>query len=619
MLRILVVLLTLVCVAVPALGSSPTWIEVRSEHFTVVTDASAGQGRRTLDQFEHMRIVFQNLFPKANVDPVAPIVVLAVKNKKEFQPLEPAAYLGKGQLNLAGYFLRAADKNYVLLRLDAEDEQHPFATIYHEYTHLQIGDALEWMPLWLNEGLAEFFQNTDFDGNGARLGQPSQDDLLYLAQNRMIPLDVLFRVDAKSPYYHEEQKGSVFYAESWALVHYLETSDFLNHTNKVGQYMELVSRHQDPVTAAQTAFGDLKQLQKTLQAYTERNEYTFFNLKLPPLNEGAFTVKPVTGPGADAIRADFMAYVGRAADAQALLTQVLATDPQNAEAHETMGYLAFRDGKLTEAKKWYAQAVGLDSQSFIAQYYFGALSLKDGETGSQVEASLRAAIRLNARFAPAYDALAAMYGRRRENFDEAHMLSVQAVQLEPGNVQYRLDAANILMEQEQYDNAVRVLEAAKTVAKTPQELEIVEARLGQVQLYRGEMAQAEKQRAAEQTMVQDVPNSSAAPTANQVNQEPALQHPTEKPHGAKLTVQGVIHGVQCSYPAVIDLQVASAKGTVKLYNNNYYEIEYSAVNFKPEGDIHPCNDLEGAKAKVRYFVTADKTADGQIIGIELSK
>lgn len=616
MLRNLVVPLTLLCVAARALGSSPTWVEVRSEHFTVVTDAGAGQGRRALDQFEHMRLVFQNLFPKNNVDPVAPIMVLAVKNKKEFQPLEPAAYLAKGQLNLAGYFLRSPDKNYVLLRLDAEDEQHPFATIYHEYTHLQVGDAIEWMPLWLNEGLAEFFQNTDFDGNEARLGQPSQDDLAYLAQNRMIPLDVLFRVDAKSPYYHEEQKGSVFYAESWALAHYLETNDFLNHTNKVGQYMELVSRRQDPVTAAQTAFGDLNHLQKTLQDYTQRREYTFFKMKLPPLNEGAFTVTPVAGPEADAIRADCMAYIGRTADAQSLLTQVLAADPQNAEAHESMGYLAFRDGNLTEAKKWYAQAVALNSQSFIAQYYFGALSLKDGETGSQVEASLRAAIRLNPRFAPAYDALAAMYGEQRQNLDEAHMLNLQAVELEPGNIQYRFDSANILMEQQRYDDAVRVLQTAKAVAKTPQELELVEARLGQVQLFQGEMKQAEKEKAAAQTIVQEVQNPSAPATAFKA---PALQHPTEKPHGAMLTAQGVIHGVQCSYPSVIELQVAGAKKTVKLYSNNYFQVEYSAANFTPQGEIHPCSDLEGSKAKVQYFATADKTVDGQITEVELSK
>jgi hypothetical protein len=46
-----------------------------------------------------------------------------------------------------------------------------------------------------------------------------------LRHNKLIPLDVLFHVDASSPYYNEENKVSVFYAESWALTHYLMIGD----------------------------------------------------------------------------------------------------------------------------------------------------------------------------------------------------------------------------------------------------------------------------------------------------------------------------------------------------------------------------------------------------------
>src|SRR5271169_6767490 len=90
-----------------ALSAAENWIEVRSEHFTVLTDSNEKQARHILDQFERMRWLFQTLFPKANVDPVEPIVVLAAKNGKSFQAMEPEAYLAKGSLNLAGMFLRS--------------------------------------------------------------------------------------------------------------------------------------------------------------------------------------------------------------------------------------------------------------------------------------------------------------------------------------------------------------------------------------------------------------------------------------------------------------------------------------------------------------------------------
>jgi hypothetical protein len=137
--------------------SGPHWIEVRSPHFTVLTNSSEKDGRHVASQFERMRTVFHILMPSASDDAAAPITVLALKDKASFRTLEPEAYLGKNKLELAGFFQRAADKNYVLLRLDTEGD-HPYATVYHEYTHYMLRKDEGWMPLWLNEGIAEFYQ-----------------------------------------------------------------------------------------------------------------------------------------------------------------------------------------------------------------------------------------------------------------------------------------------------------------------------------------------------------------------------------------------------------------------------------------------------------------------------
>ena len=208
-------LLVLFATIATARDKVENWIEVRSPHFVVATTANEKQARRIADQFERMRSLFHALFPKLKIDPSSPIIVIAVKDDKDFRALEPQAYLAKGSLRLGGLFLRAADKNYVLLHLEAQGE-HPYSTVYHEYTHLLMSKA-EWMPLWLNEGLAEFYQNTDIDETDARLGQPSVEDIQLLRQTSLLPLATLFTVDYNSPYYHEENKGSIFYAESWAL------------------------------------------------------------------------------------------------------------------------------------------------------------------------------------------------------------------------------------------------------------------------------------------------------------------------------------------------------------------------------------------------------------------
>ncbi len=615
--RLLPLVLLLTASTVLAKEGGDNWVEVRSPHFLVLTDSSEKQARHVAGQFERMRAVFHSVFPKAQVDPPDPIIVIALKDKKAFQSLEPEAYLAKGQLDLAGLFLRAPDKNYVLLRLDAQGE-HPYASVYHEYTHLLLSDAETWLPLWLNEGLAQFFQNTDIHEKDADVGQPSREDIMMLRQNKLLPLETLLAVDVKSPYYHEEEKGSIFYAESWALVHMIEDADDLLHTRRLPDYIEMVSQHVDPVTAGDRAFGDLPQFQKALEMYIAQAGFRYMKVPVPQdVNEASFQAKAVPATDADAIRADFLAYNDRGKDARALLDTVLQQDPKNVQAHETMGFLEGHAGNLDAARRWYEQAVQLDSQSYLAHYYYAAISMQNGTAvpPDEIEASLQEAIKLNPRFAPAYDALAMFYGMHHEKLDQAHMMNLRAASLDPANLGFRMNAATILQEQDRYKDAISVLKSSAGLAKTPEEATTLDARIKQLEEYQARHAQTEaltKQARPEYT------GESTSKTTKTISL-PAPKHPTETPHGPKQTAQGVIQGVQCTDPTTIELKVDEGGKAVSLYSNNYYDIPFSASNFTPQGDIHPCTDLEGMKTSIQYFATSDKTVDGQILSIALSK
>jgi tetratricopeptide (TPR) repeat protein len=617
--RSVVFFFLLVFLSVSALAAPEQWVEVRSSHFTVLTDSNEKRGRDVLDQFERMRWVFQTLFPNINVDPAAPIVVFAAKNGKIFQAFEPEAYLAKGQLSLAGYFLSTQDRNYVLLRLDAEQE-HPYATIYHEYTHLQFKSASDWMPLWLNEGFAEFFQNTDIHHKDVLLGQPSIDDIEYLRQQKLIPLPVLFKVDAGSPYYHEEQKGSVFYAESWALTHYLQVTDKEKGTNRVFDYVRLMSHHEDSVAAAEKAFGDLSQLQRALESYIHANSYRQFimNSTVAQIDEASYQVRTLTQVEADAARADVLANVHREKEARELIDSILKADPNNVQVRETLGMLEFRAGKNEEARKWFSEAVKFDSKSFLANYYFAAMSmdLPGADEDSAIEASLRSAINLNPKFAPAYDRLAVYRALNRHKPEEGLPLSQRAVQLDPGNLYYRLNEASILSVLERYVDANTVLQAAAKVAKNPGELGIVQGHieeLRQMQQARAQAAQAQREAEAEQA---DAQKRQVEERVVLTNQKPA--HPNEA-NGPRHTALGVIHGVSCSYPAALQFQLDNAKKTLTLYNNDFAKIDLTVVGFSPAGTMNPCTDFEGFKARIQYAESADKTVDGQVFAIELRK
>jgi tetratricopeptide (TPR) repeat protein len=608
-------LLVLATALAPARDKTENWIEVRSPHFTVITNSNEKQGRRVADQFERMRSVFHVAFPKLQIDPGSPIIVLAIKDEKDFKALEPEAYLAKGSLKLGGLFLRAPDKNYVLMRLDAEGE-HPYAVVYHEYTHLLTSKAAEWMPLWLNEGLAEFYQNSEIREKDVSLGEPSGENLLWLRQNRLLPLATLFTVDEKSPYYHEENKGSIFYAESWALVHYIQIKDHQDKTNRMGQYAELLIQKVDSVTAATRAFGDLKQLQSALENYIRQGSFSYFKMMTTTeVDDSAFRVQALTPVQADAVRADFLAYNQRTADAQALLNHVLQEDPKNVSAQETLGFLEFRQGHFEEARKLYAEAVHLDSQNFLAHYYYAAISMT-GSLGAaddaEVESSLRTAIRLNPSFAPAYDRLATFLAMRRRDLDEARLMGVTAVSLEPANIGYRITVANVLLAMDQAKNAVNVLGYAAKLAKTQEEIQVVDNLLMNAQEY----ATAQEQNAEQNRRTSEEPKTEDESAKIEI---PHFSRRKEfVPSGPHRFVVGILKAVQCDAPH-LDLTVSSGARTLALHADNYYKIQFSAVDFQPNDDLKPCTDLENRPAKVEYVESADKTDAPHVIAIELRK
>lgn len=612
--RLLALVIVLAPLASVGREKRENWLEVSGPHFTVFSDGGEKDARRIADQFERMRLVFHTAFPNMQVDSSAPVFVIAVKDAKTFQALEPEAYLKKGQLQLAGLFLRAPDKNYVLLRMDAGGE-HPYATVYHEYTHLLLSKS-EWIPLWLDEGLAEFYQNTDISEKHTVLGEASADDILWLRKNRLLPLTTLLAVDHNSPYYHEEKKGSIFYAESWALAHYLQVKDKQEGSDRLRDYMILLRKQVDPVTAATQAFGDLKQLQAALERYIEGPLFSFKLTKALPVDDALFKVKPITPTQADAVRADFLAYNQRENDSRALLSQVLQDDANNTLALETMGYLEFRAGRLDQAQKWFEQAVKLDSQSYLANYYFASIAMSHGVAGEEsereIESSLQKAIKLSPAFAAAYDRLAVFYAMRYKNLDQAHLLTLKAIQLDPGHIAFRLDAARVLQAMRRDQDAVAVLQAALKVARTSAEASEIQYQLQAVQ-------HAEAARTEDEEIERQYREATAAAKDYEPEKtDTGAEEKEENLKGPQRSIIGTVSNVRCSPPAVIDLDVNAGGKVVTLHARNYYQVQFTALNYTAKPEFQPCTDLEGMHVRAEYVESVSAKING-LVTIELHK
>jgi hypothetical protein len=243
-------------------------------------------------------------------------------------------------------------------------------------------------------------------------------------------------------------------------------------------------------------------------------------------------------------------------------------------------------------------------------------SPKDAAEENEVETSLRTAVKLDPTFAPAFDRLAVFLGMHHKNLEEAHMMGLTAVSLDPGNIGYRINVANVLLTMENSQSAIEVLRSAAKLAKTPEESQMVANVLTRAQEYAD--AQAKSAELKRQFREQQSAQVAASSHDNRDAPVPKLKHRDFVAKGPHRFAIGVLKSVSCDNPA-LDLTLAGAGKTISLHVDNYFHIPFTAMGFSPSRDLNPCTDLENRPAKIEYVESANPSAAAQLISVELHK
>src|SRR5215469_1582379 len=158
-------------------GAKDTWIEIQSPNFTVISNSREKEARKIADQFEQFREVFHNTFPKLRVDLGKPLVILAVKNEDSMKVLLPGYWEAKGRVHPDGLFASGEERDMVAVRTNVETE-YPYQVVYHEYTHALMDLNYRGLPIWLGEGLAEYFGNSTIQDKDVKIGKISEGHLM---------------------------------------------------------------------------------------------------------------------------------------------------------------------------------------------------------------------------------------------------------------------------------------------------------------------------------------------------------------------------------------------------------------------------------------------------------
>src|SRR5207249_11142894 len=244
----LLTIAALLLVAQPSLAADK-WLSIRSRNFLLAGNASESEIRRVGRTLEDFRTALAMMFPKMDQSSTVPVTILVFKNDESLKPYKPL-YQGQPSNTLA-FFQPGEDINYIAVTPVIGSPN----IVLHEYVHFLLRENVGGLPLWISEGLAECYSTFDLSGkqNEFTIGRaPEQHITTFSSPQRFIPLKELLAVQDNSPEYNEETKQGMFYAESWAMVHYLVLGADGKRRNQFAQLLTLLAKGQ----AFEDAFGD---------------------------------------------------------------------------------------------------------------------------------------------------------------------------------------------------------------------------------------------------------------------------------------------------------------------------------------------------------------------------
>jgi Tfp pilus assembly protein PilF len=629
-------LVILVFIGLPsALTPKDVWVEVRSPNFTVISNAGEKEARKVADQFEQFREVFHAMFPKWRVDLGKPLLIFAARNEDSLKALIPAYWEQKGHMHPQGIYVAGEDRHYVALQTNVETE-NPYQIVYHEYTHAIINLNFRGLPVWLNEGLAEFFANSTILDKEIQVGKASPYHLQELQQERLIPIEALLTADEHSPFYNEANHASMFYAESWTIVHYLMLDPEARNRKLLATFLSEWDKNGDQLEAARSTFGDLKKFGAAMETYARQRN--FYVGKVTATIHGdpkSYSSRPLPDAQLAAQRALFYAHTQRPKEGMAAAEEALKADASLPLAHEAQGYLFYSRGELSQAKSEFARAIELNTTDYFSYYFAAEAELRNGippaDEVPKVIGYLEKAIQMNPQFAPAYAALASVFSANPETSQNAFALGRKATELEPGNLFYATNYGYVLANAgktaEAKTLAVRIEQAAKTPmdrANAQQLLAVIAVR----EEYDKRVAEMNRQTAEKQTVtVGASPQNSTPIPAGDANSSSSASTnvgaPAKTASGTsrednEYAVEAHISAADCgSGPGKVSIFVNQSKSTTMNFRyQNLSEVQVASTAKQDSGQPPACANWKGRRARIYFFQRRDKHFAGDLSAIQ---
>jgi hypothetical protein len=469
----LVPTLCALAVATGAHAATPDWLEVKSPHFTVLTNSGEKSGRRAAWQFEQIHAALAHLWPWATLDSGRPFVVFAVRDEATLKTLGPEYWEGKRYRPIS-FSVRGSDKHFVALRTDVrppDDGSNPYQSAYFSYTSAVFNRSFpRRLPVWYARGIAEVMSNTIVRDEELHVGRPLRANIELLRERAPVPIKEFLVADYRSHWLTQEADTRLFDAQAWALVHYLLFGEKGAHIGRLNRFNTLLRNATQAESALQEAFGDMARYHEGMRAYVERSLFGYVRMPVSVETRAeAYASRPLSA-GEVAVRCgELLVAMDRPVEARAFAATAAKADPSLPGPWEIEAELLDTGQGSEQAKAAYRKAA--EAGSLRARVYYRLAQLewnagldqpRDKPQLSRLASWLDTARVLDPKDAAAHSFLAQVRDELEQR-EEALALATKAVELEPGESYHRLTMARILWNAGRSDES---LQMAKTALQT---------------------------------------------------------------------------------------------------------------------------------------------------------
>jgi tetratricopeptide (TPR) repeat protein len=372
-------MLAMACGLLLAPSAGAEWMRAETPHFVVYEDAGADEIRRLAADLERFDGFIRLFHDKADADGASSnkLTVYVLSDVSAVQRL-----CGKCA-NVYGFYNGRASGSVAFTPRHA-DAGYPGAlggrtVLFHEYGHhFLLGNYAVAYPAWFSEGYAEFVSTMAIKDK-VTIGVAAQHRGYGLIRGPNMPATLLF--DPGSRKKLNSAQVDVLYGRGWLLTHWIM---FDNSRRAMFQrYLTLLNAGTPSVKAATEAFGDLKKLDKTLDAYLRQNRLPGIVLPVSqvpepkvavsPVSEGAAAMMPFRLASTRGVNGDTATPLFRKAQATA------ARYPADALAQGWFAEIAFDAGEPAAAEAAADRALAADPRSAQALIYKALVAMAGAE------------------------------------------------------------------------------------------------------------------------------------------------------------------------------------------------------------------------------------------------